>query len=212
MRILILTCTYGPYEESLDRIADLELKTNFQAIWLISFHNPHPINKTIVIREGRSSISTGWINLVENMNMARNFALKSGFDYLFLVEHDICPPQDAFVKLSQSELPVVCGIYKLKTSSEWCVKVLNKFKYQKTKNYVHSWTPFPDWMVNMKGICQVASVPFGCTLVRTDVLKHIQFRIGEKDDYSIDMAFSKDCFEAGYPLYCNTSVVCKHLQ
>jgi len=135
-------------------------------------------------------------------NIARE-ALKDGADLLFVVEDDTFPPPDAFIKLYEhikQGKKAVGGWYPKRQERYEGTPIIidsnGKREYLKADGEVH----------------EVKTLPMGCTLYATEVFyKTTQDWFVRTERLSQDSFFSQKLTEAGYKMYVDTSIRCKHI-
>ena len=134
--------------------------------------------------------------------IARVF-LKSGGDYLLTVEDDTFPEPDAFIRLMEhikSGKKVVGAWYPMRDGSGQGVPIITgtdgKRTYLPADGEVH----------------EVLTIPMGCTLYSKEVFFQVESPYFVRtDNLSQDSFFSQKLRDAGYTLYCDTSIRCKHI-
>lgn len=193
-RLLVFTPTYGdgPRPETLASVNAQQF--NGELVHEVSWHNPFP---------GRDMR-----NVIVQYQRAWGLALEGNYDALLTVEHDMVLPSDAAQKLSDTDAPVVYGVYMLRHG----VPALNAWQYVDRKNLGMSLSLYPAELkkARRKGWAEVCGVGWGCTLIKKSVLEHVRVRpIGETD--AGDLAFATDCLRAGYRQVARFDVPCGHI-
>ena len=129
--------------------------------------------------------------------------LKDGADFLLTVEDDTFPPADALVKLMKhmADGKRVVGAWypKRQDAYEGAPIVIGnngKRGHLEADGEVH----------------EVYTIPMGCTLYSAEVFYKIEYPYFETTDcLSQDSFFSQKLRDAGFKLYCDTSIRCKHI-
>ena len=152
---------------------------------------------------------------------ARNFIVdKMIGDYLFFLDSDVIPPVDVIPRLlahlEGSDKAIASGLYFTKTQPFYPVIFKEsdlpgtydtKLFYEKNK------------------LIEIASAGLGCCLIKREVFDAIgtqeedkpipwfKFTTGwsDKQRESEDHYFFRLCREAGYKVYCDTSLTCGHI-
>lgn len=146
--------------------------------------------------------------IIDSRNILRQKALDEGYDYFFSLEQDVIPPRDVIQQLLGRGKKIVTGVY---------------FSYQ-TNNNVTLLVPLL-WKrvgkdevrfmlekeVAEPKLIEVGACGLGCILIHRDVLEKVKFRFDKRDKGFDDMWFCKDSFDAGFRIFADTSVKCKHL-
>jgi len=189
VKVLIWTCRYRDNLDALSFIDKIKVPNGKKVTWIISYNNPYPPHEIVTVNTDKFSVSypKGWENMIMGLNLAREFALVNGYDYMFTIEDDMIVPEDVIIRLLSWKKDVVCSAYRLKGG---------KGKY------------YPGLF---KGLIEVEFVTFGCTLISRNVLEKVKFRVVTENGKVGDMAFSEDARKAGFKLYADTNLVCGHL-
>jgi len=127
--------------------------------------------------------------------------------YIFFVDSDVYLPPRTFARLLQSNKDIVTGIYW--TKSDPPEPVIYK------DLHMGPYFDFPE-----KSIFELEAAGLGCCLIKTDVFQHIpqpwfsykMDDIGGEINVTEDFYFFIKAKKYGYPLWCNSNVLCKHLK
>ena len=171
-----------------------EEKKDFKLPCLDGLYIPPEIPRKVYICSGRG--------IAEAYNdIAREF-LKDGSDLLLIVEDDTFPPTDAFIKLykhiKQGKKVVGAWYLKRQEREEGAAIVIKngKREFLEADGEVH----------------EVKTLPMGCTLYTAEVFYKTNFPYFETTEcLTQDSFFSQKLRDAGYKLYCDTSIRCKHI-
>ena len=136
-------------------------------------------------------------------DIVREF-MKDGADFLLTIEGDTFPPADALVKLMKhmADGKRVVGAW-----------------YPKRQDAVYEGSPIVIGNNGKRGhleadgeVHEVYTIPMGCTLYSAEVFYEIEYPYFETTDcLSQDSFFSQKLRDAGFKLYCDTSIRCKHI-
>lgn len=132
-------------------------------------------------------------------------ALRQGANYLFFLDSDVHPPENALIRLINWRLPIVSGLYYSKRGYPGVWRLLPDGKF----------TPTP---VQENSLMEVDGVPAGCLLVDMEVFRKVPFpwfRWTSEDPeseegLSEDLFFCKKVREMGFKIFCDTTVKCYH--
>lgn len=165
---------------------------------------------TITIEYGRENpYGVGdYRNVLAQYQRAWVLALEGGYDALFTIEHDIIPPSDALDKLWKAGAPVAYGLYRFRTTN-----VVNFYRYTRGRAPDQSYSTYPaDWeRVKDEEVIPVSGVGFGCTLIRSSVLRDVTPRAIDESGLSVDIAFATDCMAKRIKQVGVPGVVCGHV-
>ena len=139
----------------------------------------------------------------ENYNEIARVFLETGGDYLLTIEDDTFPPPDALVKLMEhmkEGKKVVGAWYPQRDAGGDGVPITTgsdgKRTYLPADGEMH----------------EVLTIPMGCTLYSKEVFFKVEQPFFARTGVlSQDSFFSQKLRDAGYTLYCDTSIRCKHI-
>jgi hypothetical protein len=134
-------------------------------------------------------------------DIAREF-LKDGADYLLTVEDDTFPPEDALVRLlvhiKEGKKAVGAWYPKRQAVLEGAPIILKEGK----RTYLEA----------DGGVHEVKTLPMGCTLYTAEVFYKTTFPYFVRtENLTQDSFFSQKLTEAGFKMYIDTSIRCKHI-
>lgn len=141
-------------------------------------------------------------------------ALENGFQYVFMLDSDCIPPNDAILRLMAHRLPLVSGLYS-RRSPPHAIPVA-----MKNGQWLTEYTP--------NSLVEVDVVGSGCMLIHRSLLenmppqrdgKHwfdwrvdLQGHLPREKCLSEDFTFCQAARESlGIKTYLDTSVVCRHV-
>lgn len=147
--------------------------------------------------------------VVASRNLIRQYAIDNKFDYFFSLEQDVIPQEpDTIQKLLRHNKDIVSVLYVNN-------QIINKKPQLVPLAYVaHPEKPglltfAPVNELRQGKLLEVLAIGLGGVLIKRDVIEKVTFRTdGESFD---DMKFSYDAIQAGYKIYCDTSVMPKHV-
>ena len=130
-------------------------------------------------------------------------AVRDGATHLMCIEDDTFPPLDAIERLLAHDKDVVCGWYpKRQPGKRIGVPIVLKNGKRQTLDD-------PDAYADL---VELYTVPMGCTLIKMDVFKHIEMPwFVTTGQLTQDSFFSQKARDAGFTLWCDTSIRCAHV-
>lgn len=152
---------------------------------------------------------------VQRISASRNViidkAIKENFDYILFLDQDTIPPKDAIERFLKGNKPIICGIVFSRAKS-----LDGKLYYTpNVYNIIPSDKELPDMVelspieVSSNKLLKVVSCGGACIFVSREVFTKIRFREDLKQ--CEDRWFCIDLYKNNIPLYCDTSIICKHL-
>jgi len=152
---------------------------------------------------------TGIKNHLHQYQRGRELFLMGNFDAMLVIESDIVPPQDALNKLAAVDTDLAYGVYVFRVS-----QVVNIFEaYQRpARNHGESLSVRGLWPGQKNKVIDCSGGGLGCVLIKRHVLEEIQFRLNDTGAAFCDSPFTTDCWQAGYEMKADTSVICGHVR
>ena len=148
-------------------------------------------------------------NHLHQYQRGRETFLRGNYDAMLIIESDIVPPPDALKKLAAVDADLAYGVYVFRVS-----QVVNIFEAypRPSRNPGESLTVRGLWPKLKNKVIDCSGGGFGCLLVKRHVLEDVRFRL--EDEYRggfCDSQFTRDCWQRGYDMKADTSVICKHI-
>lgn len=132
-------------------------------------------------------------------NEAVLMAMREGCDYLLTIEDDTFPAGDGLVKLLNHNLDIVGGWYPMRREPLEGVPIVVKNNQRQSLE--------PDGNIH-----EVYTIPQGFTLFKVDIFRRLQHPwFVTTPQLSQDSFFSQLAREAGFKLWCDTSILCQHI-
>lgn len=146
--------------------------------------------------------------IVASRNLLRERFLQGGYDYLFSLEQDVIPPADILERLLAHGKKIISGVVftRFEMNGEHRIKPLLWGSTERQDEM-----RFMDAEVAAPGLYSIRACGLGCLLIHRDVLEKIPFRLLPDRSTFDDIPFCRDCVDAGFDLYADTSVKCQHL-
>lgn len=171
--------------------------------------DPRPLTNVAVLnRPYEIPEQLDWRKLcINGMTIDRGYteavftALREETTYIMFIEDDTFPPLDAITRLVAQDTPIIGGWYPQR----------NRHKRMGIphvmENGVRRNLDNPDGKLHI-----VETIPMGCTLMKTEVFRKVALPwFVTKPHFSQDVFFSQRARQAGYTLWCDTSILCKHI-
>lgn len=229
MKMLIATPTRNIKEyclrEYLGMLSSLKISDDIQADYLIVDNSD---NNSYV--EKIKSMCNGFKAEVVNIqfgkevntrkrlcdcyNYIRRVALERGYDYLFIIEQDVIPPNDITERLLSVNKDVVCAyycrdtIYAKDVPMFWvdvivgCINVHGNLKEHLMGFIDKNSIPKQPFRVRGSGL--------GCVMIKREVLRNVKFMYDEDWTNHPDYFFSEWCEAMGYEMVV-VPTECKHI-
>jgi len=151
----------------------------------------------------------GHRNTLHQYQKARELVLSESYDALLTVEHDMIVPEDALIKMWDTDAPVVYGLYRFRSAPY----VVNAFDYNPGSNGLgRSLSYLPDKYAGAvkRGWTEVSGLGFGCTLIRREVLEKFELHMADSS-YLGDTGLALDCLRNGIKQIARFDVNCGHI-
>jgi len=175
---------------------NLEWALNFAAIW----KNAPVKTKIVLLPEPQIDVAR---------DKAVEVALSLGAKHLLFLDSDIHPPRDVIAKLLARNLPIVSALYARRQNPPW-----NQMLRRSADGY--KFTPIEEGTYEAGSLVECDAVGFGCVLIDMHVFKSLErpwFRWTEYyaiGGISEDFNFCTKAKRAGFKVFVDTNVVCKH--
>jgi hypothetical protein len=150
------------------------------------------------------------VKLSLSHNDCRSYCLKNNYEFMFHLESDIFPPKDVIERLMFHKKHFVGGSYHIYDGIDRTLLVYNHLEI--APNSISSKVcTIDDEILLINGECiKVAQCGLGCVLLSSKLLKKISFRYENFNPAYPDTFFAEDCHANNIPVYCDTSIVCRH--
>lgn len=154
----------------------------------------------------RFDIRTGCY-IHDSRNKLVDKAITSGSDYLMFIDSDIAFPAGAIEQLMRKDKDVIGGHYYKRQLPKTSAALIE----ENGRLVIPS-----ESKLSSGGVIQVFAAPTGFLLIKTSVFRRIKtpwFWFGEYRGQILgeDAWFCKQCYEAGIPIYIDTSIPIKHI-
>ncbi len=138
-------------------------------------------------------------SVADNYNEAAMLAVSDGATYMLCVEDDTFPPTDALLKLLDSGMDIIGAWYPKKTDVREGAPIELVDGVRRP-------------MVQDGTIREAYTLTQGCTLIKVDVFKHMPYPwFVTTKHLTQDSFFSQRARDAGYKLWCDTAIICRHI-
>lgn len=177
----------------------------------------------------KTFMETGWwpvLHIEPNYEVAHarnriaNKARGEGYDYVFFMDDDVVPEDDALLNLLEHDVDVCLGYYVHRNRSHGEEKKTNLCKLGE-HSFLNQYSRDELRQLKESGehLIQVHGGGLGCSLIKTSVFDRVKwpwFRwyIYGTEGYGIlseDLYFDVKCEKAGIPIHADTRVHCGHM-
>ena len=144
----------------------------------------------------------------ESRNKLVQQAIKFESDFVLWLDSDMIFPPDTLMRLMkhmEDGKDIVSGLYFRR------VLPFAPVLYKDLKRG-GGWSPYDDYPRN--SVFEIAGCGFGCVLVRSDVFFDTANQEGwfsPMDHFGEDLSFCIRAREAGYKIYCDSTIKCGHM-
>ena len=154
-------------------------------------------------------------------------AIRDGATHLMCIEDDTFPPLDAIERLLAHDEDIVCGWYpKRQTGKRVGVPIILNDGKRQTLDDPDAYSDLAelrrierqqegdrkDDSDTYSDLVELYTAPMGCTLIKVDVFKKIEMPwFVTTGQLTQDSFFSQKARDAGYTLWCDTSIRCDHI-
>jgi len=140
-------------------------------------------------------------------NAVREHAIRKGYDYVWFVDTDVLPPQDALSRMLSDKKDITAGLCLVSVNVEGATKILpNVYRLGEEDCIV----PLPLGDVMNDDVMEISCAGFGCVLLSSKVLAEVKFRFFQGSMAGEDIAFFNDARGKGFRSFADNSVKCAH--
>lgn len=142
-------------------------------------------------------------------------------DYIMFFDDDILPPMNTITKLINHKKDIVSGLYFAKQEPHFPQIFKKNYKDDLDKDDpTAKWTGRYDTIQDYKkdSLIEIDACGAGCLLIKTEVFKRLKLpyfwyipKSEDKPRKGEDFYFCEKAKEAGYKIFCDTSIMCKHI-
>jgi len=146
------------------------------------------------------------------MNQATEGFLRTDCTHLLFLESDMNHPNDTIPRLLKHDLPVVGGIQTFKVPP--FVPMIYRYRREDepasgTRDDNGPYVPIGKW--DRGKLIEVDGIATGCLLVRRDVFEKVKRPWFTFAEGTQDLYFCRGIHDAGFKIYCDTSIECGHI-
>jgi|SRR3989344_105814 len=144
-------------------------------------------------------------------NVLINTAIKENFDYILFLDQDTIPPKDSIERFLKGNKPIICGIVfsRAKSPDGKPAYTPNVYKIIPADKELPDMVELSPGEIASNKLLRVVSCGGACIFVSKEVFTKVRFREDLKQ--CEDRWFCIDLYKTNIPLYCDTSIKCKHL-
>lgn len=150
--------------------------------------------------------------------------LEGKYEYLFFLDSDVVPPNDAIYRLLAHKQPIISGLY-CRRSPPHGIPVMIRRQRLPNGTFNHNWVT----QYNPGSIVEVDMVGAGCFLIHRSVFEKMaqkpespsrpwfEWKVDmqgiapPEECLSEDFVFDNRCKRLGYKILVDTGVVCRHV-
>ena len=133
------------------------------------------------------------------------------FDYILFLDQDTIPPKDSIERFLKGNKQVICGLVfsRAKSQDGKPAYTPNVYKVIPSDKELPDMIELSPEEIATNNLLKVVSCGGACIFVSRGVFTKIRFREDLKQFE--DRWFCIDLYKNNIPLYCDTSIRCKHL-
>jgi hypothetical protein len=157
-----------------------------------------------------AEIKSIYMKICLSHNDCRSYCLKNNYDYMFHLESDIFPPKDVIERLMFHKKHCVGGTYHIYDGLSRTLLLYNHLELA-FNSITSKVCTIDDELQLVNGeLIKIAQCGLGCILLSNKLVKKIPFRYENFNECFPDTFFAEDCHAYGIPVYCDTSIICRH--
>lgn len=153
--------------------------------------------------------------VANGLNYIRKYALNHGYDYWMSIECDLIPPRDIIERLMLHQKTIIGCIYVIGYQDSKnqpprpCLFGLGR-KKDTGELHTFNYTPKEGFEFFGTGLREIHGCGLGCTLVKTDLLKKIEFWYMDADIKHSDVYMYMDLHNMGHSVYLDSDIIIPH--
>jgi GT2 family glycosyltransferase len=142
----------------------------------------------------------------DSRNMLVRKALEFGATHILMIDDDMIPSTDLFVKLYNADVPVISALaFKRRAPYEPCIY---RWGFDPSTGAM---AVIPDVAMIKHGVRQVDATGFGAVLIKAEVFRTIPDPWFELNQFGEDLDFCLKCNKYDIPIYCDTDTIIGHI-
>jgi hypothetical protein len=141
---------------------------------------------------------------------AARWALRNGYEYLLHLESDVFPEPNIIEELLFCGKPICGGLYHRDEGVKRRLTVQMPIMEAPDRIRGENFEAGEDLFFVDGSVKPVSHIGLGCVLIHRSVLEKVKFRWDPKRDVHPDTIWAEDVKKAGYTVYANTKVICRH--
>jgi GT2 family glycosyltransferase len=171
--------------------------------------------------------------LISSRNKILDYAMEKGYDYLLMMDSDVLVPPDILNKLLPHKKDICSGLYFSPFNALGEMRILPvawKPLEEKTFEDLKKQGKIPEKFnshldlrrhltekeIDSKELLEVLIPSAGCMLLSKKVFEDIRYEFLPKTEMEMkhptdEIYFLKKARKKGFKIYCDTSVICRHL-
>ena len=152
---------------------------------------------------------------VQRISASRNKiiekAIKEDFDYIFFLDQDTIPPEDSIERFLKHNKKALCGICFSRRAFVAGKPIFtpNVYKVILSDKELPDMKELTQEEIFSNELHEVVSCGGACIFIHKDIFKKVRFKEDLKQFE--DRWFCIDLYKNKIPLFCDTSIKCKHL-
>ena len=138
-------------------------------------------------------------------------AIKEDFDYIFFLDQDTIPPEDSIERFLKHNKKALCGICFSRRAFVAGKPIFtpNVYKVILSDKELPDMKELTHEEIFSNELHEVVSCGGACIFIHKDIFKKVRFKEDLKQFE--DRWFCIDLYKNKIPLFCDTSIKCKHL-
>jgi len=223
--VLVGAPTADPYEYCLEEYAKRAKELSYPNYKVVLADNSTGDNYAELIRKNGLGVvrdirmEDSRERLAHSRNVLRKMVLDENFDYFLSLEQDVIPPMEVIERLMRHKKEIVTGVYFKLINLRYVSGGKDVRRVKKMVPLIFKDVPGVKGKMHFctsddvagERLFKVRFCGVGCILISRKVLEKIEFRADTNVRCHDDYWFCHDARAAGFEIFCDTSVKCKHM-